>query len=736
MAIFETTALSTLGSKIYFAADYYGGELGITVDHLGVSNNLICVHQDGSIGIGYVTFKVYEATANAGINISQYNTPAAQFQINELSNSTTGTSLLIYSGEELTEGLAINVKTWLGYDALTASCRGRYAAFNFGINNRDLVTDVNIWGTLAVSGQIVSTVIGSPPFVVNNSNLVIGLNANYLEGYAAANFSTVGHTHSSYVPYVGATQSVNLGGYGIITPTITGGIIQTSSLSYIPTTYSTVSQTGPAHTFKGGNSGVAALITVLHNGQTGFGLTPTAILTIKAGTAAAGTAPLKFTSGTLLSAAAGGAMEFDGTNLYFTPSTTRYAVSLANHTHSYEPALGNPAGNGYILSSTTLGARSWIANTGHNPVTISTANGLSISVQALSMAAASTSVTGALTSTDWNTFNNKVSFPGFGTLHITAAYGDHTHSNYDNYNQWTFQPETALGAGTSYTMSSGYMLRLIPGSGMDLTHSIVGSTVTVTLTSSGGFPGFGTTHTTAAYGDHTHSNYDNYNQWTVKAFNGTWESKSVISGQEITFMPGANTEWDTADLAVDGILVLNVINIPNIVLTGYTAGSTGLVAATDSLKVALSKLQTQASSIVPLIDYYSYTTYTGSGATVTPYTFSLPANSLTTNGQKLRIVYSGNLSVSTSMSFRWDTYGHSTGTLIGDFSIVIELIRQTSTDLRYIMTYHSSNGYFSARGWYALANFTVSNVIKLDCILATGTVLTTNNGYITKINNA
>ena len=43
----------------------------------------------------------------------------------------------------------------------------------------------------------------------------------------------------------------------------------------------------------------------------------------------------------------------------------------------------------------------------HNAVTIGTANGLSLSTQALSLALASTSVTGALSSTDWNTFNGK-----------------------------------------------------------------------------------------------------------------------------------------------------------------------------------------------------------------------------------------------------------------------------------------------------------------------------------------
>lgn len=44
----------------------------------------------------------------------------------------------------------------------------------------------------------------------------------------------------------------------------------------------------------------------------------------------------------------------------------------------------------------------------HSPVAIATPNGLSILGQALSLALADTSNTGALSSTDWNTFNNKM----------------------------------------------------------------------------------------------------------------------------------------------------------------------------------------------------------------------------------------------------------------------------------------------------------------------------------------
>jgi len=63
----------------------------------------------------------------------------------------------------------------------------------------------------------------------------------------------------------------------------------------------------------------------------------------------------------------------------------------------------------------------------HNAVTIGTANGLSLSTQVLSLGLASTSSTGALSSTDWNTFNNKQStitnpITGTGTTNNVAKF--------------------------------------------------------------------------------------------------------------------------------------------------------------------------------------------------------------------------------------------------------------------------------------------------------------------------
>jgi hypothetical protein len=70
-------------------------------------------------------------------------------------------------------------------------------------------------------------------------------------------------------------------------------------------------------------------------GNWGLGTTtPTAKLHI--GTGGGGLAPLKFTSGVNLTIPEAGAMEYDGTNLYFTPSSTRETVAFISDLSGYQ----------------------------------------------------------------------------------------------------------------------------------------------------------------------------------------------------------------------------------------------------------------------------------------------------------------------------------------------------------------------------------------------------------------
>ncbi|MBS1565462.1 MAG: hypothetical protein JST39_13815, partial [Bacteroidetes bacterium] len=59
----------------------------------------------------------------------------------------------------------------------------------------------------------------------------------------------------------------------------------------------------------------------------GGSATPTATLHLSAGTAAAGTAPVKLTAGTVLATPEDGTIEYDGTDLFLTQSSTRYKLS-------------------------------------------------------------------------------------------------------------------------------------------------------------------------------------------------------------------------------------------------------------------------------------------------------------------------------------------------------------------------------------------------------------------------
>ncbi len=86
----------------------------------------------------------------------------------------------------------------------------------------------------------------------------------------------------------------------------------------------------------------AGLITENKRWKIGDGSTPTATLHLTAGTASASTAPIKLTSGTNLTTPETGAIEYNGTNLFFTRSgTTRENVITTSAVNSVSPTSPN-----------------------------------------------------------------------------------------------------------------------------------------------------------------------------------------------------------------------------------------------------------------------------------------------------------------------------------------------------------------------------------------------------------
>jgi hypothetical protein len=117
-------------------------------------------------------------------------------------------------------------------------------------------------------------------------------------------------------------------------------------------------------------------------------VSPTAYLHIKAGTATAGTAPLKLTSGTNLTTPEAGAVEFDGTYLYYTDSTpTRRTLALYNY------AANNFNGTGTFTTTGTVTTGDVKLNTAGNGLYIKEGSNATLGVATLATGTATVSTT-------------------------------------------------------------------------------------------------------------------------------------------------------------------------------------------------------------------------------------------------------------------------------------------------------------------------------------------------------
>ncbi|MEQ1878840.1 MAG: hypothetical protein ABL958_19530, partial [Bdellovibrionia bacterium] len=183
--------------------------------------------------------------------------------------------------------------------------------------------------------------------------------------------------------------------------------------------------------------GSSDLLSIRGDGNVGVGTTsPTAALHIKAGTAAANTAPLKLTAGTNLTAAEVGAIEFDGTNLYFTDSVpTRRTIATTTALGSYLPLAG--------------GLMSGDVNFGSNDIT---------NVGTLQILSGGTEGSPSL----WFGGGIGIFSPGPGTLSLTAGSGEKIRLN---------NTGVVIGSGDLTGTPAGINVRGPDASGTDLVGS-------------------------------------------------------------------------------------------------------------------------------------------------------------------------------------------------------------------------------------------------------------------------
>ena len=167
----------------------------------------------------------------------------------------------------------------------------------------------------------------------------------------------------------------------------------------------------------------------------------------------------------------------------YTDALARSAISLTTTGTSGAATYSSSTGAFNIPNYTLAG----LGGIGLSSLSATTPLSYNNGTGAFSIQVANTSQAGYLSSTDWNTFNNKVSFPGFGTNHTTAAYGDHNHSGvYDNYGNWNLQ-SNGSAAGS---VGSAYNVNFVSGDGM--TVAVTGSPVTYSVTSTLNLAGLST----------------------------------------------------------------------------------------------------------------------------------------------------------------------------------------------------------------------------------------------------
>lgn len=159
---------------------------------------------------------------------------------------------------------------------------------------------------------------------------------------------------------------------------------------------------------------------------------------------------------------------------------------------------------------------------------------------------------------------NYTSFPGFGTTHTTAAYGDHTHDYSGTYAAKSSEGAVALdGMGGLFYLSSS-VLSMVGGQHIVTVDSpnpfdrspFSAKGAQLMLNGIVQFPGFGTDHYTAAYGDHNHD--------SVYALAGHTHGSSGISDapSDGNYYARRSAAWSKVN-ALDTAANASVYNLPN-----------------------------------------------------------------------------------------------------------------------------------------------------------------------------
>ncbi len=308
------------------------GSRNVAIGRLSLLNN-ISGHRNISIG----TFAMRDNTHGAN-NIA--------LGADALWNNTTGYSNIALGLAAMSKNLTGFENIGIGVAALNGLqtgqgniCIGDYAGllYNPSSPNQQMIAIGRDAARNTANGEQIA--IGELALTANTTgvnNIVIGNEAleaatnsdsNIAIGHKVAEFATA----LSRCVIIGAGAGANLesGGNNNIIIGYSAGSTVTTGNNNIIIGYD-AEPSSPTRTYQLNIGGVLYGNLASMQKQIGIDVTnPTARLHLPAGGTGAGSAPLKLTSGSLLSSVENGTFEYDGTNLYFTSGGTRKTISMS-----------------------------------------------------------------------------------------------------------------------------------------------------------------------------------------------------------------------------------------------------------------------------------------------------------------------------------------------------------------------------------------------------------------------
>lgn len=274
---------------------------------------------------------------------------------------------------ELTQANLEDIFSTTNFPILQALIAGSGASGTSSTTNSILNADSDNNSTgavqLAINSSVKAEVKNDGDFAVDTSTLYVEAASNRVGiGSTTPSFDlsfggdldrVLGLERNSVANTAGNDITVQSGGATTgATDKIGGNLILASGVSTGTGSSNIYLQTATAATTGTADNAPTTKLTILGNGNVGIGTTtPTAALHLKAGTAAVNTAPLKFTSGTNLTTPESGAIEFDGTNLYYTTSTpTRMTLATTSgSSFTNTSSIANSGGNITLAPVATTG---------------------------------------------------------------------------------------------------------------------------------------------------------------------------------------------------------------------------------------------------------------------------------------------------------------------------------------------------------------------------------------------